>query len=82
MPTSIAVRFLSNAETALLLGIKPETLEIWRIRARGPRYRKLGTSKQSPVRYAEADVIAWIDANAFQSTSEQQHAQQRKSARR
>lgn len=34
---------LSNKEAAIYLGVKENTLEIWRCKHKGPRYSKLGT---------------------------------------
>jgi hypothetical protein len=60
---------LDNEQTAALLGIKPNTLEIWRCKGKGPRFVKLGREKQSPIRYRRTDVAAWIEAQSFASTS-------------
>lgn len=57
---------LTNDQTACALSIKPNTLENWRLRGKGPRYIKVGRS----VRYAEADVIAWLEAQTYSSTSQ------------
>lgn len=37
------VRKFSNKEAAEYLGVKENTLEIWRCKHKGPRYSKLGT---------------------------------------
>lgn len=60
---------LDNEQTATLLGIRPNTLEIWRHRGKGPAFIKLGTNPSSPVRYQRSRVMAWIDANTHVSTS-------------
>lgn len=60
---------LNSAETAAILGIKLNTLEIWRIRGNGPAYVKLGNNGRAPVRYRRADVIAWIEQRLRSSTS-------------
>ena len=60
---------LDNEQTSTLLGIKPNTLEIWRCKGKGPRFIKLGTEKQSPIRYRRADVENWIERQSFASTS-------------
>jgi predicted DNA-binding transcriptional regulator AlpA len=64
-----AMSLLTNEEAAALLGIKPNTLEIWRCKSRGPRFIKLGREKQSPIRYRSEDVAEWIDQQSFASTS-------------
>lgn len=61
-----AVTLLDNAEAAALLGIKPKSLEAWRQRGQGPRYRKIGRL----VRYTEADVLAWLDSASHTNTSQ------------
>lgn len=60
---------LDNERTSSLLGIKPNTLEIWRCKGKGPRFIKLGSEKQSPIRYRRADVAEWINQQSFASTS-------------
>ena len=61
---------LSNKEVATLLGIKPNTLEIWRHQGKGPPFCKIGDSRQSTVRYLRSVVIGWIAQRSFTSTSE------------
>lgn len=63
------MKLLTNQQTADLLGIKSNTLEIWRLHGKGPVFRKLGTGKSAPVRYADTDVQAWLDDHACTSTS-------------
>lgn len=60
---------LTNEQTATMLGIKPNTLEIWRHKGKGPAFIKLGTHPSSPIRYQRSRVMAWIDANTHASTS-------------
>lgn len=63
------MKLLTNQQTADMLGVKRNTLEIWRLHGKGPRFRKLGAGKQAPVRYVEDDVVAWLDGQSFASTS-------------
>ena len=60
------MKLLTNDQTADLLGLRHNTLEIWRFQGKGPVYRKVGRL----VRYVESDVLAWLDAQTRQSTSE------------
>ncbi len=60
---------LTSEQTAALLGLKPKCLDVWRLRGQGPTFIKLGTKKQSPVRYKRSDVEGWLEANSFASTS-------------
>lgn len=64
-----AGRLLRNDEAAALIGIKPVTLKIWRVKGRGPEFIKLGDTKQSGVVYYEQDVRAWLEGRKFRSTS-------------
>jgi len=58
-------RFVRTPEAARLLDLSPRTLEKHRCDGTGPIYHKLG----GRVVYAAADLQAWIDACARQSTS-------------
>ncbi|RZM06631.1 MAG: DNA-binding protein [Pedobacter sp.] len=60
------MKLLTNIQTAELLGLKPNTLEIWRVYGKGPTLRKLGRS----IRYAEADILDWLDTHTCTSTSQ------------
>lgn len=60
---------LTSAETATLLGIRPNTLEIWRTRGQGPAFIKLGAAPQAPVRYRKSAVVAWLEQRQYASTS-------------
>lgn len=57
-----AKRFLTTIELAEELGVHPLTLIRWRIdgSGRGPRFHKLS---RRAVRYARADVDAWLEQN-------------------
>lgn len=59
-------RFVRTIEAARLLGLSPRTLEKHRCDGTGPIYHKLG----GRVVYTIADLQAWIEAAARQSTSE------------
>lgn len=58
---------LTTREAAARLGLSTTTMEIWRWRGKGPKFRKLGKA----VRYAEEDLDAFIEAAARTNTSEQ-----------
>lgn len=66
MPTS-TIKLLTAVQTAALLGVRTTTLESWRLRGSSIPYKKIGRL----IRYAEADVLAWIDAQTRTSTSRQ-----------
>jgi hypothetical protein len=42
---------LTEAQTAAILGVMPETLATWRSQGRGPKYRKFGRRVEYPVRF-------------------------------
>jgi predicted DNA-binding transcriptional regulator AlpA len=60
---------LDNEQTAALLGLKPNTLEIWRHKGKGPEFLKLGDTPQAPVRYVRSKVMDWLARRSFESTS-------------
>lgn len=45
------LQLISEREAAEQLGVSVRTLQNWRQRGKGPRYRKLGASKHARVRY-------------------------------
>ena len=63
------IELLDNEQTAALLGIKPNTLEIWRSKGKGPAFLKLGESPQAPVRYLRSELAQWLTHQSFASTS-------------
>ncbi|HEY6291049.1 MAG TPA: helix-turn-helix domain-containing protein [Terriglobia bacterium] len=50
--------WLTSAEAAVRLGIRPGTLIVWRRRRIGPAYVRCGVA----IRYRAADVEAYLDA--------------------
>lgn len=58
--------FLTTEEAAQQLGLKPNTLEVWRHQGRGPIFTKLGRS----VRYRQEDIENFIENCRRCSTSE------------
>lgn len=53
-----AVEYVDNAGAAAFLGLQPTTLEIWRTRAEGPPFVKVGRK----VMYALTDLREWMDS--------------------
>ena len=64
-----SVKPLNNEQAANLIGIKPITLRIWRVHGKGPNFVKLGDNKRAGVVYFESDVLTWLEARKFSSTS-------------
>lgn len=50
---------LDTTQAATLLGIKPNTLEIWRTQGRSPKFLKIGRN----VRYRLSDIEAFLDGS-------------------
>jgi hypothetical protein len=63
-PTRTTV-YLTCDEAGAFLKLSPRTLEKLRTIGGGPRFRKLGRR----VMYAQADLEAWADSRACESTS-------------
>jgi helix-turn-helix protein len=61
-----ASNYLNNDEAAAYLKLSPRTLEKQRTLGGGPRFRKFGRR----VMYALADLEAWANARACESTSD------------
>jgi predicted DNA-binding transcriptional regulator AlpA len=57
---------LDGNAAAAYLGIAKQTLAKWRVEGRGPPYLKLGGA----VRYAAADLNAWIQVQRRRSTTD------------
>ncbi len=59
-------QFLTTEQAAQFLGLRPNTLEIWRYRGTGPRFIKCGRA----VRYRLTDIESYVEAQTRQSTSQ------------
>ena len=66
MKAQRSIFLINTVETAELLGLRPTTLELWRVAGRGPSYRKVGRA----VRYVEAEVLQWLASQTRSSTSQ------------
>lgn len=68
---SNCVELLTTVQVAAMIGFKPNTLEIHRVKGKSTiPFIKLGTAKQAPVRYRRSDVEAWLAQHTCRSTSE------------
>lgn len=65
---------MTERELAMLEGVSVRTFQQWRQLGTGPRYRKLGPGKKSPVRYPVEAYQEWRSATVSGSTAEQLHA--------
>ena len=57
---------LTTAQAAAALGLSPRTLERYRVKGCGPRFRKVGRW----VRYLPVDLERWLNSRSRQSTSD------------
>jgi len=60
-------QLLKTEEAAKLLGLSPNTLEVWRCNGTSPQYIKKGSRF---VRYRVSDLLTWINDGVTSSTSE------------
>ena len=63
----LARALLTTREAAEYLNVKPNTLDIWRMKGAGPRYVRLGTGTRQPIRYSIKDLDAYIEACAVKA---------------
>jgi len=56
---SSSLNFITEAEAAELLGMKPDTLRRWRREYRGPSYHRFGRD----IRYATGDIEEFVARN-------------------
>jgi hypothetical protein len=57
---------LNTSQLADEIDVSPRTVEGWRLTGEGPPYIRCGSRA---VRYRRADVIDWLSARRFTSTS-------------
>jgi len=64
-------QLLTSTQTAHLIGLKPQTLRVWRLQGKGPEYIRLGNSVKARVGYSETAILDWLNARRFSSTTEE-----------
>jgi hypothetical protein len=57
---TVADQFLTTAEAAAQLGMKPRTLAAWRARGIGPAYVRAGGRPGGAIRYPASAVQAYL----------------------
>jgi transposase-like protein len=62
---------LTTSQTALRLGVRPQTLRKWRLLGKGPKYIRLGESSGSRVSYRLSEIEDWLGRHSYSSTSEE-----------
>jgi len=66
--------YLTSKQAAELLNLSPKTLERMRSDGTGPRFLKAGNGVRCRILYKPNDIDAWLEARAYQSTSEYEDA--------
>jgi hypothetical protein len=66
MDNTIQSPYLDQEAAAAYMTLSPRTLEKFRVRGDGPAYFKIGKR----VLYKVEDLIKWVEAKRYQSTSE------------
>ena len=61
---------LNTQHAADVLGVRPQTLRLWRSRGTGPTYIRLHGTR-GMVLYDVADLQAWLDRRKFTCTNEE-----------
>jgi predicted DNA-binding transcriptional regulator AlpA len=51
-------KLINTQQVAEMLGVKPITVKLWRVKGQGPRWKKVGAKA---VRYSVADVQAFLE---------------------
>ncbi len=65
---------MTTVQVAKVLGVKPQTVRLWRLRGDGPRYVRVAANR---VMYRVADVEAWEASRVHSNTSEETAARKR-----
>lgn len=61
---------LTTVQAAEMLGLKPQTLRLWRYHGKGPHYFRYG-GPNSPAYYSPGDIHEWLQKRRYGSTSEE-----------
>jgi hypothetical protein len=69
-------QFLTTAQAATFLGLKPQTLREWRCSGSGPAYHRLSAGLKGRCLYDLEDLVAFVRARRFHSTTEETVAAQ------
>jgi len=60
---------LTTVLAALYIGVRPQTLRVWRCRGCGPAYVRIGTGPRTRAAYRRAELDQWLGAHTFRSTA-------------
>lgn len=59
------MELITTNEAAVILGVQVQTLAMWKLYKRGPRYTKMGRL----VKYRRSDIEAFIEKNSVGETA-------------
>jgi hypothetical protein len=62
---------LTTAQLSKRLNVRPQTVRLWRLNGRGPRFVRLGSTRFGRVLYDEDDVQDWLAKRKHASTAEE-----------
>lgn len=54
---------VTDDEAAEIVLCRPQTLAVWRMLGKGPRYIRVGRL----IRYRRADLLAWLERNTVET---------------
>lgn len=60
---------LPTPDAATYIGVKAQTLRVWRGRGCGPAFVRLGTGPSTRAAYRRAELDAWLTSHTFKSTA-------------
>ena len=60
---------LTTKEAASVLSVKPNPLEIWRHKGKGPPFVRVGDGPCAPIRYVRSALTEWLASRSFAHTS-------------
>ena len=69
LPNRYPPALLSTADAADYLGLRPQTLRVWRVEGGGPPYIRFGAKGRGTVAYKILDLEAWVNQRRWPHTS-------------
>ncbi len=70
-------RILRTEQAAEYIGLRPQTLRLYRVRGSGPSFIRLGTGMRAPAGYRRSALDEWLAERTFTSTSQESEAMRR-----
>jgi hypothetical protein len=74
-------KLLTSEQVAAILGLRPQSLRVRRMRGQGPPFVRMSDSPTARVAYREDDLHAWLDSRPrYLGTCEEKAALGKKAA--